>query len=702
MRKLLITIGIILPNIASAQSETGKDSVLLNEAMVVANTHISKGSMFRYDASQAARTISVLGEPDVLRHISSFPGVSAGIDGTLGLFVRGGNNGGNGLYFDDVPLYVSSHLMGLVSVFPPEMVDKVTFSQGGMSSSKGNLSSSLLDVKARKQYGTSYGGSVYLSPYICGGYQNIPIVKDKASLQISGRTTVTPYILNWFNNTEDEMDIDVYDLCAKLDWRLSSKNTVDMMYFHTNDNFDYTSGTTQNVGQGWKSTIIKTGWRFFINDRLNLKTIAYRNNVYSVQRSILFNDYNEQKKSHLELYTSLTEWSASSTLEWNASERLSVIGGASSQILDFTIGNYEYVRSDGKDIRTERKTKNILNAIYADVKYNIGQLTDISAGVRQVFQSNKHEHRNGIDLHFINHWYFTKNLGVELTYDKMRQYYHVMEGLPTGWSMNLMTASNNDYPEETTSQFYAGLFANKNNTNYELKATIGGYYRMMDGLISYKDARNAFGFSTTSWEDDICYGDGKSYGIESSLSFMSKNIQTTLSYTLSKTDRKYAELHNGESFPFKFDRRHILNLEGTFVLARKQRKEMAYEHNIGCAISYSSGNRMTIPIGTYKGIAPPYWDIIHDGSIYPADFYTHIYDRQYMSEVNIVKMKDYLRTDICYSMKRTGKKITNELSLSVYNVFNRHNPYTIFYEEGKWKQLSIIPIMPSVRWEMSW
>ena len=73
-----------------------------------------------------------------------------------------------------------------------------------------------------------------------------------------------------------------------------------------------------------------------------------------------------------------------------------------------------------------------------------------------------------------------------------------------------------------------------------------------------------------------------------------------------------------------------------------------------------------------------------------------------MSDVNAIKMKNYFRTDISYSMKRRGKIFTNELSLSVYNVFNRHNPYTIFHDEGKWKQLSIVPIMPSIRWGLSW
>ena len=104
MRKIVITAFVILTNHVYCQNNENKDSLTLQEVTVTASSPVSKGSTFVYDASEAVRTISVLGEPDVLRHISSFPGVSAGIDGTLGLFVRGGNNGSNGLYLDDVPL----------------------------------------------------------------------------------------------------------------------------------------------------------------------------------------------------------------------------------------------------------------------------------------------------------------------------------------------------------------------------------------------------------------------------------------------------------------------------------------------------------------------------------------------------------------------------------------------------------------------
>ncbi len=73
-----------------------------------------------------------------------------------------------------------------------------------------------------------------------------------------------------------------------------------------------------------------------------------------------------------------------------------------------------------------------------------------------------------------------------------------------------------------------------------------------------------------------------------------------------------------------------------------------------------------------------------------------------MSDKNGYIMKDYFRIDLAYTLKVTGQKTNNEFSISIFNVLNRHNPYTYFIENNNWKQLSIMPIMPSIRWTISW
>lgn len=73
-----------------------------------------------------------------------------------------------------------------------------------------------------------------------------------------------------------------------------------------------------------------------------------------------------------------------------------------------------------------------------------------------------------------------------------------------------------------------------------------------------------------------------------------------------------------------------------------------------------------------------------------------------MSDRNAISTPNYFRTDLAYNYISHGKRCTKELSLSVFNVFNRHNPYALFHEDDQWKQVSIVPIMPMIRWSISW
>ena len=73
-----------------SQSFDGQ-AVAIDSAKVTASySSDNRGNNFIYSPKQSLNAIPIIGEPDVIRHISSLPGVAQRImDGTLGLFVRG-------------------------------------------------------------------------------------------------------------------------------------------------------------------------------------------------------------------------------------------------------------------------------------------------------------------------------------------------------------------------------------------------------------------------------------------------------------------------------------------------------------------------------------------------------------------------------------------------------------------------------------
>ena len=149
-----------------------------------------------------------------------------------------------------------------------------------------------------------------------------------------------------------------------------------------------------------------------------------------------------------------------------------------------------------------------------------------------------------------------------------------------------------------------------------------------------------------------------------------------MAYTLSKTDRTFAEVNEGVTFPAKFDRRHILNATASLVVADKPRWSAA----LTGLYTYQSGHWETVAAGEYPAVT-------FFGEDYTLDYY---------------RMPAYIRLDLGCSMK-FKTHCPQELNLGVYNVMNRHNPFSVVYDDRsrEWRQISLIPIMPSFSYRIT-
>ena len=118
--------------------------------------------------------------------------------------------------------------------------------------------------------------------------------------------------------------------------------------------------------------------------------------------------------------------------------------------------------------------------------------------------------------------------------------------------------------------------------------SVEGYYKDMYNVLEYKEGVSFFG-SSSGWENKVEMGKGRSAGIE----FMAQKTlgRTTgwLSYTLSKSDRQFAKggINNGERFPYKYDRRHNINLTINHKFSDRI--------DIGASWVFYTGGTSTIP-----------------------------------------------------------------------------------------------------------
>lgn len=692
----------MLSNICLSQQtiDEGKQSsdttdlrkIELKDITITAKYLTNRNNTYQYLPQSAKPLITVLGGTDVVRYIGTLPGVSLGMEGGMGFFVRGGNNANNRIELDGVPVYGSTHLFGLFSTFHSDIVQSTDFRTGGISAATGDFLASITQIKSINPDTVGFHGSFNISPFLLGLSANGKI-NEKIGYVAAGRLSLLRpeyMLIKSISKAETDVNPQISDLFLKLNYIINQNHSISASGYFSNDYFSFKSPTVL-IGMNWGNQFARLGWECSFSDKTKLQTLAYYNRFYSgqLQKQFKENTTNDLL-SELRVQSTLCEKVFQSTFI-HEQKLWSLQAGLLYKGRQFQPVSQKMLI--GKDTVANLNNPLLSNSfvLFSEAKYKFDQLIT-TIGVRaNIYKSNKLSTLLK-DVRFNTIYEISTNSGIEFSYDLLSQTHHAVEGLPMGWSLDLLVPADSFFLPEKSQQFYAGGYWS--NKTYSLSA--GAYYKLLNNLISYKNSTNLFGNQSENWQQEISVGDGRSYGVEFRAERKSSKWNAALSYTLSKTTRKYSDLNNGKEFPFKFDRRHILNLNAQFITKRKKGREQ----NFNVALSYSSGHKATIPIGMYKGELPPYWDIMGDGAINGL-MDENAYSRQLMSAVNNLNLPDYFRIDIGYTFIKKHKKSTSEFTIGVYNMLNKKNPYLIFYQDERWKQLSILPIIPSIQWSLS-
>lgn len=691
----------MLSNICLSQQtiDEGKQSsdttdlrkIELKDITITAKYLTNRNNTYQYLPQSAKPLITVLGGTDVVRYIGTLPGVSLGMEGGMGFFVRGGNNANNRIELDGVPVYGSTHLFGLFSTFHSDIVQSTDFRTGGISAATGDFLASITQIKSINPDTVGFHGSFNISPFLLGLSANGKI-NEKIGYVAAGRLSLLRpeyMLIKSISKAETDVNPQISDLFLKLNYIINQNHSISASGYFSNDYFNFKNPIVL-IGMNWGNQFARISWDWTISDKTKLQTLAYYNRFYSgqLQKQFKENTTNDLL-SELRVQSTLSENVFQSTFI-HEQKLWSLQAGLLYKGRQFQPVSQKMLI--GKDTVANLNNPLLSNSfvLFSEAKYKFDQLIT-TIGVRANIYNSYKLSTLLTDVRINTIYEISTNSGIEFSYDLLSQTHHAVEGLPMGWSLDLLVPADSFFLPEKSQQLYAGGYWT--NKTYSLSA--GAYYKLLNNLISYKNSTNLFGNQSENWQQEIAIGDGRSYGVEFRAERKSSKWNAALSYTLSKTTRKYLDLNNGQEFPFKFDRRHILNSNAQFITKKEKNKEQ----NFNIAISYSSGHKATIPIGMFKGELPPYWNIMGDGTINRL-MDENAYSRQLLSAVNDFNLPDYFRIDIGYTFIKKRKKLTSEFIIGVYNMLNRKNPYLIFYQNERWKQLSILPIIPSFQWNI--
>ncbi len=665
----------------------------LRPARVVSDMAAERNVGTRVVALPELRTIvAATGEADVIKYIQMLPGVSTGAESSSAIYVRGGNIGSNLITLDGVSLYGSSHLLGLTSVYPTEMISEASFRVGGFCGDDSNITASHISLKTADGSFTKTAYSVSASTFLFGGTVSVPLKRDKVSL--IGSLRISPLgpefraVQSAVGGTLDSLSRSraiVYDGLAKVKWLIDIDNTLSISVFGSQDAYSYCYGGDSDESMGWSNLVLNvrhkgcldSGW--LIEDGMSYNRFYGRQGIVRDMSGTVNN---------LAIINSLNELTADVSffrpVRYNCDLRL----GVRERFAWFNPGTSSTFKGSGlwkpmDSPRTDNVSHSSITSLHGHVDLKAGKrLTMMASAKLNVYAADEAEcpswkWRLTPEASFLARLNMAKWLTAETTVDWVAQYYHTLEGIPLGWSMDLLVPTSSARPPEKALQIYVGFSGSFGGHH----VSVGAYQKWMKNLVYFSDASQLFSPAIAGWSHNVKVGEGSSRGIEFLYEKDGERLDWRLAYTLSKTDRTFEDVNSGETFPAKFDRRHILNATASCLVSDRERCAIT----LAGLFTFQSGHWETVAAGEYPAVT----------------FFGQEYSLDYFSSVNNCRLPDYIRLDLSCSFS-FKTRYPQDLTVGIYNVLNRHNPFSIIYDDRtmEWRKVSLIPIMPSFNYRI--
>ncbi len=629
----------------------------------------------------------ILGERDVLKTLQFQPGIKSARESSAGFNVRGGSNDQNLILLDGVPVYNVNHLFGFFSVFNSDAIKSVSMYKGGIPARYGGRLSSVLDISMKEGNMQEPRGVFSISPVSARMTYEAPIKKDTAAFIVSLRRTlldIPMFLYQAAIERDGNYGYYFYDFNAKTNWIINNRNRVYLSVYsgkdsqYSNDNRD---GTNSKFRYNWGNVTSVFRWNHIFSPKLFSNISAYYSRY---QLENLGSTKSAKQKVVFHATSEMQDLALKADFDWYLSPSYTLRFGGKASRMAFA-PNIVQMKGDDADITLNEEQKNNSFHVESFVENNLKTgIFSLNLGVRGVTYITGEKTYSYLKPRAALRVQPHTGFSATISYTKMTQFIHLLSNSSLGMPTDLWVASTDKVKPQESRQISAGIEQRFSKYVFGVET----YYKWMHDVIRFEEGAVFLSSQDTKWHKNISVGQGRAYGAE----FMAKKVQGKLtgmlSYTLAWSERQFNEVNQGRWFPHKYDRRHDISLLGEYrILNNKHR-----EKSISFGFTLQSGNNLSMPDVEYEGIYLP-----------GASENTHgvpdwQQSKQSYDNPNNLKMPVFHHLDLGYNLKRKkqdGKTYT--WSFSVYNVYNRMNPWYYYKNPGgQVKQISIFPVIPSV------
>lgn len=628
------------------------------------------------------RIPTVFGEADVLRAITSLPGVKTVGEASTGFNVRGGSADQNLILFNDATIYNPSHFFGLFSAFNPDVVKDIELYKSSMPAKYGGRLSSVLDIGGNEGNKKSIRGSAGIGPVTSRIKLEGPLVKDKTSFLLGVRTTYANWLLKLLPSEYENSKASFQDINLLLSHRIDSSNSLYFTGYFSNDRFSLAEDTTY----GYSNRNISLKWRHHFSRKfIGVMTAGYDQYLYRVSSK-------QEKINAFRLGFDIGQFNFKTDFEYFLDTKHSFDFGLSTIRYNLRPGfigpndNGSVVNPD--EIKPEQALE---SGAYFTHRFNPNSKLSLSTGLRyslfnylgpqqirnyvpgrpmtttnlvdiKEYGSGKFiQTYGGPEIRFSARYAFSNSFSIKAAYNSLRQYIHLLSNTAIMAPTDIWKLSDPNIKPQKGQQVSFGIYNNlKSNT---IETSVEVYYKKIRDYLDYKPGATLFLNHTI--ETDVISTRAKAYGLEVLIKKPVGKLNGWISYTYSRILLQAYDttqgilVNNGKDYPANYDKPHEVTVTGNF--------RVNHRFSVSLNTTYSTGRPITLPVGRYY----------YAGS-----------ERVLYSDRNAYRIPDYFRVDFSMNVEgnhKVNQKTHNSWTLGCYNLLGRKNPYSVYYvsENGR-------------------
>jgi hypothetical protein len=635
-------------------------------------------SVVKVTPKQMEKIPTIGSEPDLAQYLQVLPGVIFTGDQGGQLYIRGGAPIQNKVLLDGMIVYNPFHSIGLFSVFDTDIIKMADVYTGGFGANYGGRISSIMDITTRDGNKNRISGKFSTSTFLAKGLLEGPIKKAKSaddgsiSFLLTAKHSFLEQSSKVFYSYIDTagLPFNFTDLYGKISMNAKNGSKVNFFGFNFNDHVLYRNITDI----GWNTYGVGSNVVLVPGDFPAL-----------IKANMAYSSYGIQMKEEGQLPRTSSIDGFNVGLEF-----VYFFGKDQLEYGIETLGfntNFDYFNSVGRKITQTQYTTEL--AGFAKYKMTLGKfliepsfrihyyasLSEASPEPRLGFKYNLSDN---FRIKLAAGMYSQNLIAANSDRDVVNLFYGFLSG-----PENLQKEFNN---KEITSKLqksnHAILGFEFDLTN-RLNLNVETYIK--DNVQLTNINRNKLYDDTGENQDkpeylrkDFIIETGKAYGIDFLLKYDYRRIYFWGTYSLGWVTRYDGVI----KYPPHFDRRHNVNIVGTYTFGKDLSWELSARWNLGSGFPFTQTQGFYEKIPFYDGINTDYTKVNGElGIVY--------------GPLNQGRLPYYHRLDL--NVKKlipTGGDTELEITFGVTNVYDRKNIF--YFDRIRYERVDQLPIMPSV------